>query len=517
MTAPLRPSAADALAQLRRKSAAEALAELRGGSQPGGHGFASPQVPTDRPVPERTPTQAEIESIRDQAEQRALADVGTTILQGGSGGWADEAVGLVSPDAKAAMRADVARIRRENPVASMGGEAVGAALNPVLNLGFGSGIVRNALVGGGYGALFGAGNAETMQDIPAEATGGGLAGALTAGTLTAGAKISGKIVNALRNWREASPEAKAIVAKYLKRAVMGYRGEQMSAALEAMQPKPPAIVPDAAQATALPDVVLPGHEWPRRALNADALQAMRDFDAGKISGEDLRTALDVAAGRTSSDPVPTAEALAASIRSNPPLKASEVPAVVRKVAAQSKASSVAPGPLPGFDPPQGPALPPGVSATREPTYQELYPEYADKVDAMLREARGTPAPKTVETPLRLTDKVLGGAKIVAPGPTQRANPGTRMQSAPMEDPNLEGLLSRTRYDKAALNALPEAIKRIPEAELETSLDLALAHGSAPSPQMAVVANELATRRGQTLDALITARKAALRGGDALRR
>jgi hypothetical protein len=121
-------------------------------------------------------------------------------------------------------------------------------------------------------------------------------------------------------------------------------------------------------------------------LHPDAAQAMRDFEAGKISGADLRTALDVAAGRTPTEPViqPSRPAVAPTVPEATPTAAGAVasnqpvpPAAVPPQGAVARPAVSQPGPSGGTLPyyPRGGAVeqatapPPQVSPSVAPAPQ----------------------------------------------------------------------------------------------------------------------------------------------------
>jgi hypothetical protein len=110
--------------------------------------------------------------------------------QGVAMNWLDEAVGLVSPEAKENLRIRGETFREEHPVADValgiaGGVAVpgfGAAKVAGRGaVGLGREALRAAGLGAGAGAVAGAGAAENIEDIPKEAAVGGAAGGVLGG------------------------------------------------------------------------------------------------------------------------------------------------------------------------------------------------------------------------------------------------------------------------------------------------------------------------------------------------
>lgn len=126
----------------------------------------------------------------------ALASFGSGMAQGASFGFADELAGiggaLTSPlhpiqgyrSARDRIRAAIEKRRQEHPVASLAGEVGGAIVSPVNKLlmpaagGTGTlSAIRGATAAGAKGgALYGAGVADEISDVPLSGTIGGLAG-----------------------------------------------------------------------------------------------------------------------------------------------------------------------------------------------------------------------------------------------------------------------------------------------------------------------------------------------------
>lgn len=128
---------------------------------------------------------------------------------------------------------------------------------------------------------------------------------------------------------------------------------------------------DASPTTDIPIRQAAALDPPLRPTNPDIVAAVRDYEAGRITGADLRTAMDVAQGRTA-------------------------PAIVGRI--QPEASG----------PPQGPPSPLRPSELVE--------------DQPIRKARKGKAPKV--------GAKIFGAEVVPAGEYQRAAPATRMESAP---------------------------------------------------------------------------------------
>jgi len=132
-------------------------------------------------------------------EQKAQAQQLTAILKGEKQQKADV------QDAKYKgvrddLRASNTEFARQNPKTAMALEMAGGVATPVAGLGalrgasLGAKVVGGALQGGGFGALYGAGNAKEMKDVAGDAMTQGALGALTGGALSgAGAILAPKV------------------------------------------------------------------------------------------------------------------------------------------------------------------------------------------------------------------------------------------------------------------------------------------------------------------------------------
>ena len=132
-------------------------------------------------------------------EQKAQAQQLTAILKGEKQQKADV------QDAKYKgvrddLRASNAEFARQNPKTAMALEMAGGVATPVAGLSalrgasLGAKVAGGALQGGGFGALYGAGNAKEIKDVAGDAMAQGALGALTGGALSgAGAILAPKV------------------------------------------------------------------------------------------------------------------------------------------------------------------------------------------------------------------------------------------------------------------------------------------------------------------------------------
>ena len=147
-------------------------------------------------------------------EQKAQAQQLTAILKGEKQQKADvqeEKYKGVRDD----LRASNAEFARQNPKTAMALEMAGGVATPVAGLGalrgasLGAKIAGGALQGGGFGALYGAGNAKEIKDVAGDAMAQGALGALTGGALSgAGAVLA--------------PKVSKLTQKYMKKGDLTY-------------------------------------------------------------------------------------------------------------------------------------------------------------------------------------------------------------------------------------------------------------------------------------------------------
>jgi hypothetical protein len=241
-------------------------------------------------------------------------------------------LGLPSADAKKHVELRRTNLTAKDPEATPNDPNMGALASGRIGLGQGLGGAGGALLGGavgslvpGPGTLIGAllggvgGQAaikpltELLSRAPAsdvkqqfEATtaanpGSNLVGNVLGGLIGAG--VAGKVgsignrlatANAARTTAEATAARQPTLDK-----IASQRARNLELRGNLLEQRGTPAAPPGGSAT--PEVDLP---IPQPELTADAQHAMRDFEAGKISGEDLRTALDVAAGRTPPEPAP---------------------------------------------------------------------------------------------------------------------------------------------------------------------------------------------------------------------
>jgi hypothetical protein len=141
-------------------------------------------------------------------EQKAQAQQLTSILKGEKQQKADV------QDAKYKgvrddLRASNAEFARQNPKTAMALEVAGGIATPIAGLSalrgasLGAKVAGGALQGGGFGALYGAGNAKEMKDVAGDAMAQGALGALTGGALSgAGAILAPKVSAGVKKMME---------------------------------------------------------------------------------------------------------------------------------------------------------------------------------------------------------------------------------------------------------------------------------------------------------------------------
>lgn len=122
----------------------------------------------------------------------AAAAIGAGLLKGYTGNLAEEAVGLISPDAAAKLQAAGEYAQEQAPVTSFVSELVGGAVSPLARLPLGkSGTVAGeAMRGAAYGGLYGGGEAAPGASISDRVTGAAI-GATTGGT---GGALAGRLM-----------------------------------------------------------------------------------------------------------------------------------------------------------------------------------------------------------------------------------------------------------------------------------------------------------------------------------
>lgn len=147
-------------------------------------------------------------------EQKAQAQQLTAILKGEKQQKADvqeSKYKAVRDD----LRASNAEFARQNPKTAMALEMAGGIATPVAGLNALKGaslatkIAGGALQGGGFGALYGAGNAKEMKDVAGDAMTQGALGALTGGALSG----TGAIL---------APKVSKLTQKYMKKGDLTY-------------------------------------------------------------------------------------------------------------------------------------------------------------------------------------------------------------------------------------------------------------------------------------------------------
>jgi len=147
-------------------------------------------------------------------EQKAQAQQLTAILKGEKQQKADVQEGKYKA-VRDDLRASNAEFARQNPKTAMALEMAGGIATPVAGLGalknasLATKIAGGALQGGGFGALYGAGNAKEMKDVAGDAMAQGALGALTGGALSgAGAVLA--------------PKVSKLTQKYMKKGDLTY-------------------------------------------------------------------------------------------------------------------------------------------------------------------------------------------------------------------------------------------------------------------------------------------------------
>lgn len=337
------------------------------------------------------------------------SDVGREMIQGATGNYADEA-GVTDPD-------KVKKFEGDHPLYAMGANASGAALGLPGRLASGGGLLRLLLGGAAGGAIAGSGIDEENRGRGAMVGGalglapGILAGAAKVPITGQAARILGRLVGiktggtgALKILQALGGEAEPQFPSGLGKVLPASETDAALAGIAGKAPRQSALhIPEIQDS---PTHLSEPTPTPSR-VSDDAVQAVRDFHAGKISGEDLRTALDVAAGRTPAEPLPPRPPDA------PP--ATELPGVVSR-------ETVAP-----------PVEAPPPTIRPSPTMPRF---------------------KLGETRF--------GAKVVEPGPYQKAAPNTRMDSRAMMPPSR--LAQSLADDPEALAAQLELLRSLGQTE-----------------------------------------------------
>jgi len=141
-------------------------------------------------------------------EQKAQAQQLTAILKGEKQSK-DDAQFSRYKDVRDDLRASNAEFARQNPKTAMALEMAGGIATPVAGLGalknasLATKVAGGALQGGGFGALYGAGNAKEMKDVAGDAMTQGALGALTGGALSgAGAILAPKVSAGVKKMME---------------------------------------------------------------------------------------------------------------------------------------------------------------------------------------------------------------------------------------------------------------------------------------------------------------------------
>lgn len=229
-----------------------------------------------------------------------------------------------------------------------------------------------------------------------------------------------------------------------------------------------ADVGDAAPTTDLPIRQVSGPA--AREAHPDIVAAVREHDAGRISGPELRAAMDVARGRA-----PTSGTGFVPSGADPPIRV------------ESGAPQGPPSPPRAdrsmWDPADPNVMPPNLAARQgampDKPFAELYPDAIESTlpmsrpnplaeDQPVRKARKAKAPK-------IGQKMLG-AEVVPAGEYQRAAPATRMASPSQGGNRVTDWLASNSDD------------------LRAQYELAEAFGGANPEKLAAIAQEL-ERRG----------------------
>jgi hypothetical protein len=170
---------------------------------------------------------------------------------------------------------------------------------------------------------------------------------------------------------------------------------------------------------------MPSMDWqpPVEPVNAETQQAIADFNAGKITGEDLRYQMDVAAGRT---PAPMSR-VAPTVPESPPAAPSALPVVPQAaVPPQGATTPAVTGGLPL------PGSPKGMTAIGPPTP----PVPTTPTVTEILEGKGSMVPQATTDVLqtRMGEATIPGRPDLGinspPGPYQRAAPAMRSLSSP---------------------------------------------------------------------------------------
>lgn len=186
-------------------------------------------------------------------------------------------------------------------------------------------------------------------------------------------------------------------------------------------------------------------DWqpPIEPLNAETQQAIRDFEAGKITGEDLRYQMDVGAGRTPSRVAPTvpqAPPRASSAPRGPPVVP---PAAVPPAGASAPARVTEGLPLPGSPKGMTALGPPTPPAPTAPTVTEIlvgkrgtvpyYPRggAAEQARAPLPIKSGLPTPARMVTASQPLAEALGQAPKLEPFTGAGFTGASRVMQSPL--------------------------------------------------------------------------------------
>lgn len=138
---------------------------------------------------------------REGGAPGAAAAIGAGLLKGYTGNLAEEAAGLISPDAAAKLQAAGEYAQEQAPVTTFLSELAGGVLSPLARLPLGKAgtVAGEAMRGAAYGGLYGAGEAAPGASISDRVTGAAI-GATTGG---AGGALAGRFMG------RAAPEGAA--------------------------------------------------------------------------------------------------------------------------------------------------------------------------------------------------------------------------------------------------------------------------------------------------------------------
>lgn len=138
---------------------------------------------------------------REGGAPGAAAAIGAGLLKGYTGNLAEEAVGLISPDAAAKLQAAGEYAQEQAPVTTFLSELAGGVVSPLARLPLGKAgtVAGEAMRGAAYGGLYGAGEAAPGASISDRVTGAAI-GATTGG---AGGALAGRFMG------RAAPEGAA--------------------------------------------------------------------------------------------------------------------------------------------------------------------------------------------------------------------------------------------------------------------------------------------------------------------